>query len=287
MSHFRYVGIPAALAAQARQTLASPQYGHPAHREVAHGTGPCRLCLRTFTVGAEDRLLFTYQPFLEIGALPAPGPIFVHAEGCTRYDALELPPDFPIAADRGRGFSSGRDSGRANASGRGVSPNRWSSVHSSSRRSRMSTSGTAKPGASWHEWSAHDVARPRTPITGPERWTRPPPPQAVPELEVDPARHAGHLSGRTVRLDEPRVDSLDDPGLGVSHDGAAGPAHRRRNLSSSRSASARASNSRSIMTKFGSGTERWTWYRRTPDPFRSIGSPSNARFQPSKSGTAC
>lgn len=107
MSRYRYAGIPAALAAQARQTLTSPQYGHPAHREVAKGTGPCRLCLRTFEVGQEDRLLFTYQPFLEAGALPAPGPIFVHADGCARYDALALPPDFrslPIVVE---GFRSG------------------------------------------------------------------------------------------------------------------------------------------------------------------------------------
>ena len=107
MSRYRYTGIPAALAAQARQTLTSPQYGHPAHREVATGTGPCRLCLRTFRVGEDERLLFTYQPFVEAAALPSPGPIFVHAEPCTRYDGLELPPDFrslPIVVE---GFRSG------------------------------------------------------------------------------------------------------------------------------------------------------------------------------------
>jgi hypothetical protein len=42
----------------------------------------------------EDRLLFTYQPFSEAGSLPAPGPVFVHAEGCPRYDATRFPPDF-------------------------------------------------------------------------------------------------------------------------------------------------------------------------------------------------
>ena len=66
-----------------------------------------------------------------------------------------------------------------------------------------------------------------------------------------------------------------------------GPAHRRRSFSSSFSASVTVSNSRSIITKFGSATERWTWYRRTPAAFRSIGSLSKARFQPSKFGTAC
>lgn len=93
MRLFRFVGIPAAVAAEARDTLRSPQYGHPAHREVASGYGPCRLCLRTFDVDREDRLLFTYQPFQEPGSLPAPGPVFVHAEPCERYDDPAFPPD--------------------------------------------------------------------------------------------------------------------------------------------------------------------------------------------------
>jgi Protein of unknown function (DUF1203) len=74
--------------------MRAPQYGHPAHRELARGYGPCRLCLRTFTIGEEERILFTYQPFHDVGSLPAPGPVFIHSAPCTRYDALEFPPDF-------------------------------------------------------------------------------------------------------------------------------------------------------------------------------------------------
>jgi hypothetical protein len=94
MQAFRYSGIPAALADEARRTQRSPQYGHPAHRERAGGSGPCRLCLRTFAIGEEDRLLFTYQPFSEEGSLPAPGPVFIHPEPCERFSASTLPPDF-------------------------------------------------------------------------------------------------------------------------------------------------------------------------------------------------
>src|SRR5262245_39788884 len=94
MPAFRYTGIPAGLAEETRRTLRSPQYGHPAHHERALGYGPCRLCLRTFAIGAEDRLLFTYQPFSEAGSLPAPGPVFIHADPCERFDACDLPPDF-------------------------------------------------------------------------------------------------------------------------------------------------------------------------------------------------
>lgn len=91
---FRVAGIPSNLAAQVRQTLRSPQYGHPAHRETATGYGPCRLCLRTFTEGVEERILFTYQPFSDPNSVPAPGPVFIHAGSCERYEAPVLPPDF-------------------------------------------------------------------------------------------------------------------------------------------------------------------------------------------------
>ena len=94
MAAFRYTGIPAALADEVRRTQRSPQYGHPAHRELAHGYGPCRLCLRTFAVGEEDRLLFTYQPFSETGSLPAPGPVFIHAEPCEHFSESTLPSEF-------------------------------------------------------------------------------------------------------------------------------------------------------------------------------------------------
>ena len=93
MAPFRIAGIPSDLAAEVRQTLRSPQYGHPAHRETASGYGPCRLCLRTFTVGVDERILFTYQPFSDPASVPAPGPIFIHATPCERYEALRLPPD--------------------------------------------------------------------------------------------------------------------------------------------------------------------------------------------------
>ena len=94
MARFRFFGIPEEVANEVRQTMSAPGYGHPAHREVARGYGPCRLCLCTFEIGKEERLLFTYQPFGEPGSLPAPGPIFIHADPCPPYAGHELPPDF-------------------------------------------------------------------------------------------------------------------------------------------------------------------------------------------------
>ena len=90
---FRVQGITDAVAENVRDTMRAPGYGHPAHRERAKSYGPCRHCLRTFSVGEEDRILFTYQPFRDTGSLPAPGPVFVHAESCERYDGDTLPPD--------------------------------------------------------------------------------------------------------------------------------------------------------------------------------------------------
>jgi hypothetical protein len=88
---YRIQGIPDALAADARRSMKSPQYGHPIHAEVATGTGPCRLCLQTFQVGTDERLLYTYQPFTDPAALPAPGPVFIHRARCERYDGHALP----------------------------------------------------------------------------------------------------------------------------------------------------------------------------------------------------
>ncbi|HEX5818544.1 MAG TPA: DUF1203 domain-containing protein [Gemmatimonadales bacterium] len=107
MSVFRFLGLPAETATEVRATLRSPGYGHPVHRETATGYGPCRLCLRTFRTGQEDRLLFTYQPMRGEGALPAPGPVFIHAEPCERYDALELPGDLRALPMVIEGYSDG------------------------------------------------------------------------------------------------------------------------------------------------------------------------------------
>jgi len=109
MSAFRTVPIPPALAAIARQEHRSPQYGHPAHTETAAGYGPCRLCLRTFRVGKEERLLFTYNPFAGLDPYPSPGPIFVHAAGCRPFDAPSgFPEDLRALPLTLEGYAGGR-----------------------------------------------------------------------------------------------------------------------------------------------------------------------------------
>ncbi|HYO13148.1 MAG TPA: DUF1203 domain-containing protein [Thermoanaerobaculia bacterium] len=91
MAFYRVIAIPEELADQARAALKSPQYGHPAHIEIATGYGPCRSCLRTFQEGEEERILFTYDPFAGLDSYPSPGPVFIHREGCPRYEEAGFP----------------------------------------------------------------------------------------------------------------------------------------------------------------------------------------------------
>jgi Protein of unknown function (DUF1203) len=85
MQSYRVVAVGDRIADAVRKTLRSPGYGHPAHTEVATGYGPCRQCLRTFSVGTDRRILFTYDAFYGKEALPLPGPVFIHEDHCERY----------------------------------------------------------------------------------------------------------------------------------------------------------------------------------------------------------
>jgi len=89
---FRVVPIDAIIADSVRREQRSPQYGHPATVEVAKGYGPCRQCLRTFRVGEEARILFTYNPVPKDDGLAQPGPIFIHKDPCTAFEGSGVPP---------------------------------------------------------------------------------------------------------------------------------------------------------------------------------------------------
>lgn len=87
--------IPQSVADEVRRTRLSPGYGHPAHLEIAAGTGPCRCCLRPFVPGVDRRLLFTYRPpdggKRNGSSLMAPGPVFIHAEHCEAFGETGFP----------------------------------------------------------------------------------------------------------------------------------------------------------------------------------------------------
>lgn len=93
MSSFQVVPIPTEVAESVRATRKAPVYGFPAYKEVAAGRAPCRHCLRLIRVHEEELLLFTYDPFRELGQPPLPGPIYIHAEKCERHSEQTSFPD--------------------------------------------------------------------------------------------------------------------------------------------------------------------------------------------------
>ena len=93
MSSYRVVAIASEVAEQVRNTGKSPSCGFPAHREVAAGRAPCRHCLRLIRKDEEELLLFTYDPFRELGELPLPGPVYIHAKDCPRHPESDFIPE--------------------------------------------------------------------------------------------------------------------------------------------------------------------------------------------------
>jgi hypothetical protein len=93
MSSYRVVAIPTKVAEQVRNTGKSPNYGFPAHREVAAGRAPCRHCLKLIQKNEEELLLFTYDPFRELGEPPLPGPVYIHASQCFRHPESAVIPE--------------------------------------------------------------------------------------------------------------------------------------------------------------------------------------------------
>ncbi len=79
------MAIPTQIAEEVRTALRAPVYGFPAHAELATDAAPCRHCLRAFVVGEDRRILFIYDRFAGVELLPQPGPVYIHADACTRH----------------------------------------------------------------------------------------------------------------------------------------------------------------------------------------------------------
>jgi hypothetical protein len=41
----------------------------------------------------EQRTLFTYDSYAGVAEFPQPGPVYIHADGCSRYDEDGFPPE--------------------------------------------------------------------------------------------------------------------------------------------------------------------------------------------------
>lgn len=106
--NYKVVPISSELARSVRENMKSPQYGHPAFVDLAKGYGPCRVCLKTFVKGEEERILFTYNAFENLSNLPLPGPVYIHKNECNSFNGNDFPPeliDLPLLFE-GYGNSS-------------------------------------------------------------------------------------------------------------------------------------------------------------------------------------
>lgn len=83
-------GIPTEHAVRLRAG-APDANGQPALRRTARGmANPCRHCLQLIPDGAE-KLVLAYRPFEGVQPYAEVGPVFLHADECSRYDAQTLP----------------------------------------------------------------------------------------------------------------------------------------------------------------------------------------------------
>jgi hypothetical protein len=81
-------------------------------REQVESGAPCRHCLRRAKAG-ERLILFAHSPFDQLNPYKEVGAIFVHADGCERYAALDRLPDElrnPVVL---RGYTASQEISRA------------------------------------------------------------------------------------------------------------------------------------------------------------------------------
>ncbi|GAA4707680.1 DUF1203 domain-containing protein [Phytohabitans rumicis] len=109
MAAYRVIPLDEELAWRVRGSLRAPGYRHPAYVDLADAPGPCRVCLRPFRVGADRRILFTYDPFHRHESFPLPSPVQIHENACTVYSGQVIPAELaglPMTLD---GYGAGRE----------------------------------------------------------------------------------------------------------------------------------------------------------------------------------
>jgi hypothetical protein len=89
---FAVTAIPEDVARYVRDRGRDPIWGHATVTQTATGFGPCRSCLETFRAGEEQRILFTHDTYADVAGFPQPGPVFIHADECGRYEGDGFPP---------------------------------------------------------------------------------------------------------------------------------------------------------------------------------------------------
>jgi Protein of unknown function (DUF1203) len=92
-TRFTVEAVPQDVADHVREHGRDPIWGHASLTQPATGFGPCRLCLHTFREGEEMRTLFTHDSYAGVAEFPQPGPVYIHADECDRFDGDGFPPD--------------------------------------------------------------------------------------------------------------------------------------------------------------------------------------------------
>ncbi|WP_295672980.1 DUF1203 domain-containing protein [uncultured Mucilaginibacter sp.] len=93
MKKFKIVPLSKAYAQRIRHTM-KDDFGHQVTEKVATGSGPCRVSLKPFMKGVDQRMLFTHSPFAIDNAFNQPGPVFINSEEVEEYsDIYRFPPE--------------------------------------------------------------------------------------------------------------------------------------------------------------------------------------------------
>lgn len=99
MTDLRFIAMPPETARGFRNGEPDAN-GQPPERHVSDGSGvPCRHCLADIAAG-EPFLILAWRPFPEPQPYAETGPIFLHAEGCERRDAVADIPAYFLERDR-------------------------------------------------------------------------------------------------------------------------------------------------------------------------------------------
>lgn len=93
MNRFKIVPLSEDFASKIRKEQ-KDAFGHPVVTQVATGKGPCRVSLKPFEVGQDERLLLSHSPFAIDNAFNQPGPVFIHKKEVEAYkDIHRFPPE--------------------------------------------------------------------------------------------------------------------------------------------------------------------------------------------------
>lgn len=101
----RFIAMPTDLVARL-QAGGPDANGQVPERAISDGDGvPCRHCLQQVAAG-EPYLILAHRPFTSIQPYAECGPIFLHAESCSRYSKTDqLPPMLESAQYILRGYN--------------------------------------------------------------------------------------------------------------------------------------------------------------------------------------